>query len=349
METSNAKIINLKNFQKIYGNEEQLCIYVINNRITRYVVIKGDHVYPYVDYNCNYSEFETQLSVDTLCKIAKVKGRFFRDEIERSENPRYMLRGLSILLNEYNINISNKRILDFGCGAGAFSLNLLRLGALNICGVDVDTNLIDIANSRLNDFYNNGYTIQQINYINGFYQMPFNDNTFDIVWAHAVMEHVVPNQRANVLKELQRVLKKDGLLIIDSTPNRMWIKENHTSQPYFVNYLPLKIAGYLARHYSKRIPRNQSTEKLLERGFRGITYWEIKNYLPEIIWLNNEIRKKDLLVFMKIWREDDDPFYKKSLKDLYWFLMIVIDPFLSFFHLPQTAFLPWHTIVLKKS
>jgi predicted RNA methylase len=80
-------------------------------------------------------ELETQLSCDTIRKIAAVQGRHFRDEIERSENPKYMRRGLAYLIQEFGIVLEQRQILDFGCGAGAFALNLLRLGATRILGV----------------------------------------------------------------------------------------------------------------------------------------------------------------------------------------------------------------------
>lgn len=338
----------IKDFKKIQSNLEDLEIYVKDNGITRRVFIKGTHVKPFSSNWCSQSELETKLSIQTLTKIAQVKGRFFRDEIERSENPNYMMRGLKNEIDEFDIELKNKNILDFGCGGGAFALNLLRLGASNITGVDVDENLLSISRSRLNDFFPNRYTLKQINYINSENRMPFQDAEFDIVWPHAVMEHVFPDKRKYVLKELWRVLKSGGLLIIDATPNRLWIKESHTSNLFLVNYLPLSIAAFIARHFSERVPSDQSKEKLLSRGFRGCTYWEIKKVLKDAVCLNNRFRKKDLSVWMKSWRKENDPILKRSIKDIYDFLMKSVDPFLSVFNLPQTTFLPTHFIILQK-
>lgn len=142
---------------QIESGLKDLKIYVEDNGISRNVCVKGKHVVPGGLYDCQYSQFETKLSVRTLAKIGTRKGRYFRDEIERSENPNYMQRKLRILLKEFGIVLSEKRILDFGCGAGASTLGFLRCGATDITGVEVDEYLLDIAVSRLNDFFQEGY------------------------------------------------------------------------------------------------------------------------------------------------------------------------------------------------
>jgi len=299
-------------------------------------------------FNCPHSELETQLSLSTLSKIALRKGRHFRDEIERSENPNYLQRKIEILLKEFGIGLLHKRMLDFGCGAGASTLIFLRCGATHITGVEVDETLLDISKSRVNDFFQNGYQLVKIEYIEGKYNMPFSNQEFDIVWAQAVMEHILPDRRRFVLEELWRVLKKGGLLIIFGTPNRLWPKEFHTSNLLFVNYLPLDLAIWVARHCSRRISRDQSKEELLSNGFRGCTYWEVVRALPDAVCLSKVFRKKDLMIGIKSWRGDTDSELRKRMIEIYGFLMTLADPILFLFNLPQTAFLPSHILVFRK-
>jgi SAM-dependent methyltransferase len=328
---------------------QDLQIYTKDFGFSRKIWIKGNHVMPGGPYNCLYSELETKLSQDTLVKIASRKGRHFRDEIERSENPNYLQRKIEILLREFGIVLSHKRMLDFGCGAGASTLIFLRCGATNVTGVEVDDALLDIARLRLNDFFQNSYQFAKIQYIDGKYSMSFSNGEFDIVWAQAIMEHVLPNQRKLVLRELWRVLRKGGLLVIFGTPNRLWFKEYHTSDLFFVNYLPLDIAFYLARHCSRRVPVNQSKQELLSNGFRGCTYWEIARALPNAVCLNNVFRRKDLSVGIQSWCGDTDSRLRKWMIGIYGFLMGVSDPVFALFNLPQTAFLPSHILVFQKS
>jgi SAM-dependent methyltransferase len=328
---------------------QDLEIYVKDLEHSRKVLIKGNHVMPGGSYHCSQSEFEAQLSLSTLSKMALRKGRFFREEVDRSENPNYLQRKIEILLKEFDIALSDKKMLDFGCGAGASTLIFLRCGATDVTGVEVNDTLLDIAKSRLNDFFEKGFHLMKIEYIDGKYSMPFPNGEFDIVWAQAILEHVLPDQRASVLRELWRVLKKDGLLVLLGTPNRLWIKEFHTSNLFFVNYLPLSIAIFIARHCSQRVPTDRSKEDLLSDGFRGCTYWEILKALPNALCLSNRFRKKDLSVGIQAWSGDTNSRIKKGMIKLYGFLMKLADPVFALFHLPQSAFLPSHILVFRKS
>lgn len=330
------------------SNAENLEIRVIDNGDVRQVTIVGSHVMPGGNYNCNYSEFDTGLSAQTLGRMARAKGRHFRDEVERSENPDYMFKPLRVILHEFSIRLANVRILDFGCGSGAFCLNLLRLGATDVTAVEVDVDLLAIAESRVADYFQSGYEFTKIEYIDGKYQMPFHDSEFDVVWPHAVMEHVLPHQRKHVLEELWRVLKHGGMLIIDATPNRSWVKESHTSNLFLVNYLPLRIAATVARHCSERVPADQSVEELLARGFRGCTWREIARALPDAEWVNR-YRRRELAIWMMHWKKPSDGSTKAAIKDMYGLLVRGLDPFLRGLDIPQTAVLPWHYIVLRKS
>jgi SAM-dependent methyltransferase len=338
----------LEDYLKLPTAFQDLEIYGKDLGHSRKVWIKGIHVIPGGSYYCPYSELETQLSLNTLKKIALRKGRYFREEIERSENPNYLQRKIEILLREFGIELSHKKMLDFGCGAGASTMIFLRCAATDVTGVEVDETLLDIAKSRLNDFFQSGYRLVKIEYIDGQYCMPFSDGEFDIVWAQAIVEHILPDQRKFVLGELMRVLRKDGLLIILGTPNRLWIKEFHTSNLFFVNYLPLDLAIWVARHWSHRVPMDQSKEEMLSNGFRGCTYWEIENALPNALCLNNVFRKKDLSVGIQSWCGDTNSRIRKKMIKLYGFLMKLADPVFALFHLPQTAFLPSHILVLRK-
>ncbi len=328
---------------------QDLEIYAKDLGHSRKVWIKGNHVIPGGSYHCPYSQFEAQLSLQALSKIASRKGRFFREEIERSENPNYLQRKIEILLKEFGIKLSHKKMLDFGCGAGASTLIFLRCGATDVTGVEVDATLLDIATSRVNELKKKGYHLMKIEYIDGKYSMPFPNGEFDIIWAQAIMEHVLPDQRGFVLGELWRVLRKDGLLVLLGTPNRLWIKEFHTSNLFFVNYLPLDLAIWFARHWSHRVPMDQSKEEMLSNGFRGCTYWEIVNALPNALCLNNVFRKKDLSVGIQSWCGDTNSRIRKGLIKLYGFFMKLADPVFASFHLPQSAFLPSHILVFRKS
>jgi hypothetical protein len=82
----------LKEYVKLPTAVQNLEIYARDFGHSRKIWIRGRHEMPGGPYDCLYSEFEAQLSLQTLSKIASRKGRYFRDEIERSENPNYLQR-----------------------------------------------------------------------------------------------------------------------------------------------------------------------------------------------------------------------------------------------------------------
>lgn len=116
------------------------------------------------------------------------------------------------------VNIKNNIILDVGCGNGIYSLKFGELGAKEIIGIDIE----DIRLKKAKDF--------AVNYKNiRFYhisaeKLPFGDCYFDIILLADVLEHILYPEIA--LKEMNRVLKKDGIIIL-FVPNKWWIYDQH--------------------------------------------------------------------------------------------------------------------------
>jgi 2-polyprenyl-3-methyl-5-hydroxy-6-metoxy-1,4-benzoquinol methylase len=99
------------------------------------------------------------------------------------------------------------RALDLGCGEGAFTAELSRLGAVAV-GVDVAAAAVRRAQVR-HPGLEFGLTP-----IDG--PLPFPDQSFDVVWCSEVIEHVADTARW--LSELRRVLIPAGRLLL-STPS----------------------------------------------------------------------------------------------------------------------------------
>jgi len=75
--------------------------------------------------------------------------------------------------------------------------------------------------------------------------MPFNDESFDIVTFCSVYEHIQPEERLATLKEIARVLKTDGLLLCQ-IPNMYFPIEFHSLLP-LQQFLPRAIGDPYAR------------------------------------------------------------------------------------------------------
>lgn len=101
------------------------------------------------------------------------------------------------------------RVLDLGCGAGHGS-NMLSKKYKNVVGVDISEDAIAYAKENWN--------AENIEFkVGSALEIPFPDNSFDVVASFEVFEHL--NDWKKFLSEIKRVLKPDGIVYI-STPNK---------------------------------------------------------------------------------------------------------------------------------
>lgn len=98
----------------------------------------------------------------------------------------------------------NHIILDCGAGTGKLHFYDFKNKCQEIIGVDLDKKVLD------NPLVHKSY---QANIL----ELPFSNNTFDIIFANNVVEHI--KEPIIFLKEIKRVLKKNGLLFF-KTPNK---------------------------------------------------------------------------------------------------------------------------------
>lgn len=100
---------------------------------------------------------------------------------------------------------SGSRVLDIGCYDGAIAVRFKR-NDNRVFGVDVSRDALKIAHNR--GISSAAADINQ--------SLPFRDNSFDLVCAAEVIEHVL--DISGFIKEIKRILKKEGRLVL-STPN----------------------------------------------------------------------------------------------------------------------------------
>lgn len=212
--------------------------------------------------------------------ILEIKGiDYLCDEIYREVDSNYVQRDLQFDLSSYfpNEDFANKRILDFGCGSGASTMILSRMYPKSeIVGVELEENHLKIARARLQHYK---YPNVEFHVSPSPTKLPANIGNFDLVILSAVYEHLLPDERKNVLPLIWSAMKSGGLLFLNMTPHRWFPIEHHTTNLPIINYLPKQLALPFARLFSKRINKTEPWEILLRRGIRGATEFEILNIL----------------------------------------------------------------------
>ena len=126
------------------------------------------------------------------------------------------------------------KILEFGCNIGASAVIAALCGHV-VYAVDIKQKNIELANLNAAQ-YGVGEQIF-FTLINPTDPLPYDDAFFDAIICNSVLEYVNDECLKQVLKQLDRVLKPDGKIIITGTSNRMAPKEVHKGK-WFINYFP---------------------------------------------------------------------------------------------------------------
>ncbi|MGB2623245.1 MAG: methyltransferase domain-containing protein [Candidatus Acidiferrum sp.] len=108
--------------------------------------------------------------------------------------------------------VVGKQILEVACGRGGFSNELARAGA-RVIGCDFSFEAVRMADARLhsaNERASSGFVLGDAQ------NLPFVDNSFDLVISCETIEHVPDASKA--LREMLRVCRPEGKLFL-TTPN----------------------------------------------------------------------------------------------------------------------------------
>ena len=132
------------------------------------------------------------------------------DRFEDLDHPDDVRRRLSVVFDEClgQTGLAGKRMLDAGCGYGAFSTAAARSGA-DVVSVDIGERLVARTIARAGG----RGLVADVGHL------ALRDESFDVVVCSEMLEHT--DAPARVVEELARILKVDGLLVL-TTPNRVW-------------------------------------------------------------------------------------------------------------------------------
>lgn len=129
--------------------------------------------------------------------------------------------GVNAVYSQFDeINLNKTKLLDFGCGLGGPAIDLAKIYSVDITGIDIKEMLIDKAKKdyeNVKDSLKGTVTFQ--NFPDAPILTPFASNYFDIVSSREVLFYIPCECKELALKEIFRVLKNSGKLIVVD-----WIK-----------------------------------------------------------------------------------------------------------------------------
>lgn len=177
------------------------------------------------------------------------------------------------------ININGLRVLDIGAGIGGLSAAFAKNGAI-VTAIDVDDGYQMLSKIGYEEC---GVDVESRLFDGG--ELPFDNETFDIVCCFNIFEHVPNLDR--LFREMQRVLKPGGIVVGRADYKYNW--PNIKADPHYG--LPLNI--------------------LMPKWFRKWIVVDVtkRNYvLDDIVWAKNfkDIQKRFTKVGMEAHEWNDD-------------------------------------------
>lgn len=114
-------------------------------------------------------------------------------------------------------SLKGEKILEAGSGTGLSSLLLARSGA-DMALLDISPNAIEISKKVFGcKNINADFVCASV------FDMPFADGTFDSVWNAGVIEHFRENEQYEMLKEMIRVCRVNGKIILLNPYNKAYV------------------------------------------------------------------------------------------------------------------------------
>jgi ubiquinone/menaquinone biosynthesis C-methylase UbiE len=176
------------------------------------------------------------------------------------------------VFEEYeNLHVSQKfKVLDIGCGVVPLC-NYISLKGHEVIALDPIKNDIEfLVKNDMNSIHKSN-----VNYMHGYGEkLPFEDNSFDVVYSVSVLEHIASGNDLVVLSEMLRVLKVGGRLILttDVMP-KDGINYRKYTYPFTSNTL-LAILDFISNYGDI----DEKEKKSLLNSLDNLTWEQVHNF-----------------------------------------------------------------------
>ena len=142
-------------------------------------------------------------------------------------------------------------LLDIGCGRGEFTKEVSKV--FNISAIGINLNKHQVRDKKFDFLVADGC------------RLPFKSQTFRIICAFSIIEHINQNQRHAFYKEVCNVLDDSGIFLVQLS-NRYFPIEQHSFLP-FIGYLPEKLHSTFYHSFVSVPSKNVALKQLHQNGF----------------------------------------------------------------------------------
>lgn len=179
-------------------------------------------------------------------------------------------------------NLTNSKILDWGCGPGRIIRHLPDLIDNNCTyyGTDYNKKSINWCNNNLSGISFN------LNFLDA--KLPYKNNFFDVIYGISIFTHLSEKMHKDWVLELSRILKPGGLLFITTQGDAFKVKLTKNELKKYKNH-ELIVRGKVKeghRTFSTFHPKKY-TETLFKK-FHILEHIERKiqkSFIPQDVWI----------------------------------------------------------------
>jgi 2-polyprenyl-3-methyl-5-hydroxy-6-metoxy-1,4-benzoquinol methylase len=178
---------------------------------------------------------------------------------------------------DLSVNLEGARVLEIGCGTGS-STTALAAHAQYVLACDIDQPSINVAQIRLQE---DGFShrVRFLRTDTDFSQLASLAEEFDVAVLYGVLEHMSPDERQKLFRIVWNLLPRSGRLVIYETPNRLCLKDVHTTGLIGWPWLSPNLALRYGK-WRRKLPPDTDLARMYRLGF-GLTYYELKNLLKQ--------------------------------------------------------------------
>lgn len=170
------------------------------------------------------------------------------------------------------------KIIDIACGAGHFLYFLQKQGYINIQGIDLSKEQIEIAQKM---------GVKNIAQVDLFEYLPRHTGTFDVIVANDIIEHFKRDEVLNFLDLIYSALRPGGLTII-STLNASSLfgsRSVYINLTHELGFTPESLSNVMriCNFEGVKIYPDSPVVHDLRSGVRAFFWWLIKKFLKGYI------------------------------------------------------------------